>query len=213
MLVPKLRRLQGAMAFAGSVASTVLLMDSTGHAASAPETHDGFLLRLTLGLGYEGLSLSDGAGTTIDLSGFGLSSSLSLGGVVAENLALHGDFFGLAAVSPNASLNGEDLGEASDSSISLSGFGAGITYWVMPLNLYLSASLGLAKATIDIDGDDADADWGLAVRALVGKEWWVAREWGVGVMAELTWANVPVDVEEGSASFLGFNIGLSLSYN
>lgn len=182
-------------------------------AASRPETHDGFLLRLTLGLGYEGLSLSDGAGTEIDLSGFGLSSSLSLGGVVADNLAIHGDFFALTAVSPNVAINGEDFGEASDSSVSLTGLGVGITHWVMPLNLYLSATLGLAKASIDVEGDETEADWGFAVRAMVGKEWWVGEEWGLGLMAELTWANVPVEVEEGSASYLGINFGLSLSYN
>lgn len=186
---------------------------SPAAALSRPETHDGFLLRFSLGLGYEGLGLSDGAGTEIDLSGFGLSSSLTLGGVVADNLAVHGDFFGLAAVSPNVAINGEDFGEASDSSVSLSGLGVGITYWVMPLNLYLSATLGLGKATIDVEGDEFEADWGVAVRAMVGKEWWVADEWGIGLMAELTWANVPVEVEEGSASFVGVNFGLSLTYN
>lgn len=182
-------------------------------AVSRPETHDGFMLRLTLGLGYEGLALSDGAGTEIDLSGFGLSSSITLGGVVAENLAIHGDFFGLAAVSPNVAINGEEFGEATDSSISLSGLGVGLTHWVMPLNLYLSATLGLAKASIDVEGDAYEADWGFALRAMVGKEWWVADEWGLGVMAELTWANVPTEVEEGSASFLGFNVGMSVTFN
>lgn len=190
-----------------------IALTSPAAAVSRPETHDGFLLRFSLGLGYEGLSTSDGEGTEIDLSGFGLSSSLSLGGVVADNLAIHGDFFGLAAVSPNVSFNGEHLGEASDSSVSLTGLGVGITHWVMPLNLYLSATLGLAKASIDIEGDEFEADWGVALRAMVGKEWWVADEWGIGLMAELTWANVPVEVEEGSASYVGVNFGLSVTYN
>lgn len=193
--------------------ATLTGLSSPAAAVSRPETHDGFILRLTLGLGYEGLNLSDGEGTEIDLSGFGLSSSLVLGGVVANNLAIHGDFFGLAAVSPNVAINGEEFGEASNSSISLSGLGVGLTHWIMPLNLYLSATLGLAKASIDVEGDEFEADWGLAIRAMVGKEWWVADEWGIGIMAELTWANVPTEAEEGSASFLGFNVGMSLTFN
>jgi hypothetical protein len=193
--------------------ATLTGLSSPAAAVSRPETHDGFILRLTLGLGYEGLNLSDGEGTEIDLSGFGLSSSLVLGGVVANNLAIHGDFFGLAAVSPNVAINGEEFGEASNSSISLSGLGVGLTHWIMPLNLYLSATLGLAKASIDVEGDEFEADWGLAIRAMVGKEWWVADEWGIGIMAELTWANVPTEVDEGSASFLGFNVGMSLTFN
>lgn len=193
--------------------ATLTGLSSPAAAVSRPETHDGFILRLTLGLGYEGLNLSDGEGTEIDLSGFGLSSSLVLGGVVADNLAIHGDFFGLAAVSPNVAINGEEFGEASNSSISLSGLGVGLTHWIMPLNLYLSATLGLAKASIDVEGDEFEADWGLAIRAMVGKEWWVADEWGIGIMAELTWANVPTEAEEGSASFLGFNVGMSLTFN
>lgn len=182
-------------------------------AVSRPETHDGFLLRFSLGLGYEGLDISDGEGSEVGLSGFGLSGSLTLGGVVANNLAIHGDFFGLAAVSPNVSLNGRHIGEARDSSVSLSGFGVGITHWVMPLNLYLSATLGLAKATIDVQGDAFEADWGLALRAMIGKEWWVADEWGIGIMAELTWSKVPTELDDSSASFVGVNFGLSVTYN
>lgn len=182
-------------------------------AAAYPETHDGFMLRLTLGLGYEGLAMSDGAGTQVDLSGFGVSSSISLGGVVAENLALHGDFFGLSAVGPNASVNGEEFGSLSDSSVSLIGLTVGVTHWIMPLNLYLSGAIGLAKANIDIGNTNFEADWGFAVRALIGKEWWVAADWGLGIKAELIWANVPTDEDQGSASFVGFNVGMSVTYN
>jgi len=132
---------------------------------------------------------------------------------VADNLAIHGDLFGLAVVSPSVSVNGEDLGEATDSSVSLSGLGVGLTYWVMPLNFYFSATLGLAMATIDVEGDETDSDWGLSLRGMVGKEWWVASEWGIGVMAELTWSNIPTEAEGSSASFLGFNLGMSVTFN
>jgi hypothetical protein len=182
-------------------------------ALPARYTHDGFLFRGLLGFGYEDLSASDGQGTMISLSGFGVGSSLSFGGVVAESIAVHGDLFGSTAFDPNVALNGQHLGEATDSSTSLTAIGAGITYWVMPLNLYLSGTLGLGKADFSREGTSTDADWAFAMQALVGKEFWVGEEWGVGFAAQFFWSKVPIEEETGSGSYLGFNVCFSATYN
>lgn len=190
-----------------------LLATSTAHAQSQPTTHDGFMLRLALGFGYESLSIDDGVGTELTASGFGVGSSIALGGVVARNLAINADLFASTVFSPNISENGVDLGEAQDTSVSLYGIGVGLTYWVMPLNLYLAGSVGISQATVEIQGLSFDADWGLAINAMIGKEFWVGREWGVGFAAQLLWANVPTVTDEASSSYLAFNILFSATYN
>jgi len=69
---------------------------SVAHAES--QVHDGFLLRLSLGFGFESLSIDNGAGTTTDLDGFGIGASVGIGGVVLPNLAINADFFGATVV-------------------------------------------------------------------------------------------------------------------
>ena len=190
---------------------------ATPAVAGAPWTHDGFMLRLTLGLGYEDLSLGERR-TDIDISGFGASFSATAGGVIAPDFAIHGSAFGLAAVDPNYSLNGRDVETLGiHSAVSLAGLAIGVTYWFMPLNIYLSPSIGVAKTSFELEGDEAEihgkSDFGFVFRLVAGKEWWVATAWGIGVMAEFTWANVPVEVDSWSASFLGFNVGVSATFN
>ena len=113
----------------------LLMFGMTDRAHAEPHTHDGFLLRLSIGFGYETLGIEDGVGTTTDIGGFGAGASIGIGGMVAENLAVNADLFGAAVVSPNVEQNGIDLGEAEDTSVTFSAVGVGATYYVMPINI------------------------------------------------------------------------------
>jgi hypothetical protein len=58
----------------------------------------------------------------------------------------------------------------------------------MPLNLYLSGSLLLQQILLDksySDGSDGQLATGLGLSFMVGKEWWVSSDWGLGVAAQL----------------------------
>ena len=81
----------------------------------------------------------------------------------------------------------EEIGElGEDTQLNLYGFGIGVTYYVMPLNLYIAGSLGAADANLQIDGETRelrDAS-GTAINLMVGKEWWVSDNWGLGVAAQ-----------------------------
>lgn len=196
------------------IATVLFVVMAVGTAnASEPLTHDGFMLRLSLGIGYESLTIDDGVGTELKVSGLGGGSSIGIGGMVAPNLAINADLFASSVFSPSVSQNGVDLGDANNTSITLVGIGAGVTYWIMPANIYVAGAVGLAKATIDVEGQTFDADWGLGLDILVGKEFWVGAEWGVGVAAQLIWSNVPTVTDASSASWLAFNILFSATYN
>lgn len=196
------------------IATALAMVLGVGTAnASEPLTHDGFMLRLSIGVGYESLTLDDGVGTELKLSGIGAGSSIGIGGMVAPNLAINADIFASSVFSPNGSRNGADLGSVDDTSITLVGIGAGITYWLMPANVYIAGAVGLAQATIDVEGQSVDADWGLGIDVVVGTEFWVGDEWGIGVAGQLIWANVPTVTDASSASWLAFNILFSATYN
>ncbi len=175
--------------------------------------HDsGFMFRGTLGFGYESLSIDAGFDATI--GGVGGSISVALGGFVIPNLAINADLYALAVVDPSVEFNGQDLGEA-DAKLGLTAIGVGLTYYIMPLNLYLAGSVGIGQGSIEIEGGEAQADAGLAIHLSIGKEWFVSPDWGLGIAAEFVWADVPPDDDTGdsSASFTGFNVAFSVTYN
>jgi len=168
--------------------------------------HDGFMLRLGLGFGYNNWELNDGDGTVFDVGGFGLASTIALGGVVAKNLAIHAEWFYDYVGNPNISRNGREPGEATGASQGLNGFGVGATYYFMPINIYASLTLGGAQTFLQTSETRAEPDFGFALNATVGKEFWVGDDWGIGVAAQFTYAHVPIPNVDSSSSYKTFNI-------
>jgi hypothetical protein len=59
----------------------------------------------------------------------------------------------------------------------------------MPLNLYLSGTLLLQQVSLS-DSNDSNStlnltNVGLAASLMVGKDWWVSENWGLGAAAQL----------------------------
>jgi hypothetical protein len=160
-----------------------------GCACSLPYTHDGFYLRLALGGGGGATS---GAGTKYSGGSFVFDSAF--GGALTEHLILYGEFLFHNISKPSGSPKAGDptlVGNPVDNF----GLGAGVAYYFMPLNLYLSGSLLLQKvlltktyAAVAPNGPVSSKEFtntGLGLNFMVGKEWWASDEWGLGVAAQL----------------------------
>ena len=101
-----------------------------------------------------------------------------------------------------------------DEDVRLPGFGLGGTYYFMPVNVYLSGAIGIAK--VGFSGPDADSDgtdFGLALDAMVGKEWWVAPDWGLGLAGQLIFISAEDESIYGSMTGLAINALLTATYN
>ncbi len=158
-----------------AIALAVLVFPEWSHAGGGPKDHKAFFLRLTAGGGYA----STGDDLT-DFSGLAGDFAVAIGGCVKENLALHGTFFGWAMSDPD--VNVELLGSGRlDGTVGMNGYGGGITYYFMPSNFYLSATIGGGELTINSGNVDATSDMGFATDLSVGKEWWVGNSWGLGM--------------------------------
>lgn len=156
-------------------------------AASGPaqvrDHGEGFLLRLSMGGGGAATEATD-AGMTMRLSGPAADFNFAIGGIVSPNLALHGTLFGWSVTDPEIEISG--VTASTDGDLSLAGFGGGLTYYVMPANIYLSGSLGLGRFELKHDNLSARSSGGLIVDATIGKEWWVGDSWGLGVALGLS---------------------------
>lgn len=185
--------------------------------------HDGFFLRLAIGIGGGGLSGNDHAlpGGDVSVRGGGLATDIQIGGALVENLILHADIFQTTLFNPTVLQDGEELGsgdEVGDAAgvgqdVRMTGLGIGITYYFMPINLYLSGSVGLGQAVFEGDhGDTEGSDLGFGANLMIGKEWWVGSDWGIGAALQLVMVGADDEVLGGVGGG-ALNILFSATYN
>jgi len=82
--------------------------------------------------------------------------------------------------------------------------GGGVTYWVMPHNIFISGNLGIASMLLNTAVDSGgqgdpfatqtggvSTSAGASIRLHAGKEWWVGSEWALGVGLALEYLLLP----------------------
>jgi hypothetical protein len=142
--------------------------------------HDGIFVRAWLGPGYTSMKRE----STLDVSGAGGSFGIAAGVALQENLIVFGQVFDDIATNPTVEVEGESLGEGDFNAGVV--VGAGVSYYFMPSNIYVAGALTATKLTVQHDGDEiGDSDFGPGVSFMVGKEWWVSNNVGLGVALHL----------------------------
>ena len=184
------------------------LWTGTALANGAARTHDGFFLRMTIGPGYARTAAAF-LGTELTFEGDTVAASLAIGGVVASNLTLHGTLFGWFSQNPDLVIGPIAGDYAGD--VTLSGTGAGVTYYLMPSNVYVSATLGGGQVEFaQSGGGTTSTDWGFAFDFIVGKEWWVSDNWALGLSGDVGFHNVP-DASVSGLNWSGHNFAILFS--
>ena len=162
----------------GQVASTVEAGDD-----DAKHKHDGFYLRLTTGIGST-TSIEKVEGDELGISGVSTNITMGIGYAVVENLILNLDIFGSIVTDPTVEVNGEEIGEA-DAELTVSNTGIGATYYIMPTNVYFAGSIARASGKIESKWGKTESEAGYGINIVIGKEWWVSDNWGIGVAGQL----------------------------
>ncbi|MCE9672217.1 hypothetical protein LY474_30870 [Myxococcus stipitatus] len=177
-------------------------------------THDGFYLRGQFGLGYTRAEAAD-----VDLAIKGISGSLDLevGYAVFTNFIIYGKLFGSSVTNPDLEIDGDTIeGEAGDDvSSNYMGIGAGVTYYFMPANFYITGALVVNELSITEDGDNvAETDAGVGIHLGIGKEWWVSDNWGIGIGAEVALGRIRSDSNDGDDwNVAHFGLLFTATYN
>ncbi|MEE2787103.1 MAG: hypothetical protein VX589_07160 [Myxococcota bacterium] len=192
--VPSRRTAAGKMAsrrWMLTLGLSVLSLSGPGQAWSAPETRDGFMLRMLSGVGYGHRSedLGPSAGT-VKYAGFHGVSELALGGRVADGFSLHGTVFASSGdqVSIDSRTRNLSAGD-SDLTVVASGVGLGGTLFFMDELMYVTATIGLASGHVSETSSAnnvtvvrrIDDGIGLGISTAIGREWWVHEEWALGL--------------------------------
>lgn len=195
-----------------AVVSVLAVSAAAAASAGEPRRHDGgFFLRLAPGGGYSRTAI-DEAGDQFTLKGPSGSFDIAIGAVVKENFAIHATLGGWAVVDPTVEFNGLEE-TVTNTSIGMSLFGGGFTYYFGPSNVYLTASAGAAVLSLEIDGDREDSNTGIAFDVGLGKEWWVSDRWGLGASGTVGYHSVPPGDAEGKFAGPSFALRFSATFN
>jgi len=165
--------------------------------------HDGFYLSMNVGIAGGKTVLSDDDGNELTFSGPGSAIEIRIGNALTPNLIISADLMGRAVAGPHVEFGGASADADDDFTISDGVFGVGLTYYFLPQNIFISGTAGFGQIAED-DGDDKfETDLGFAMSFKVGKEWWVSKNWGLGVSGGYAF----VSAEDGDFE------GLSLTSN
>lgn len=192
-----------------------LLALSTGvaRAGPAPRMHDGLFLQVDGGFGVFSTEADD---IDAKLDGGAGQFSFALGGSVTENLVIAGQLWLTTASEPDSDVGG--LQGSFDGSVNLVGVGPNITYYFMPINVFLSATPSITRVTIDGAGDaDGSTEAGFGLRLAVGKEWFLGENVGLGLNAQYAFASNK-DKDDGSGvqptwSSRWYGLAMSLTFH
>lgn len=149
--------------------------------------HDGFFLSMCLGPGFGPITL-DASGATyhkLEFSGTGGMVDLKIGGTIAKTISLTADVQGRSISGPDVDVDGIKGSANRNVSAGDQFFGVGVTYYFMPINIFVSGSAGISRFILDDKNNNVSSSskngFGLSFKA--GKEWWVGANWGLGVSA------------------------------
>ena len=181
------------------------------------QTHDGFFLRLNAGFGYLTASEDYGGGDQVTYSGMGGSYGAAFGGVIGANLILYGELLGTTVVNADYRDTGGAVG-LSGYDVTMFGLGPGIAYYLEPANVYFSGTLAISKVSFsftDVDYDDSagETDFGIGLSFMCGKEWWVTRDWGIGIAGRLHWASMRDTLYDARINGWAASLLFSATYN
>jgi hypothetical protein len=179
--------------------------------------HDGFYVRLTSGLGILNAKYSY-AGQDETISGGGLTMTFAFGGAVTPNLVLYGEMLMTMAVNPTYEYSGTSQQLGYD--VSLFGIGPGVTYYLLPSNLYFSGTFAFSQVQANDNSSSRSSnssvditDMGVGASFMVGKEWWVSSNWGLGVAGLFHLASMKMKDMDTRMTATAFSVLFSATYN
>ncbi len=175
-----------------------------------PYRHEDIFLQVSYGVSAFRSPLGPGS----RVEGLAMEEHFQLGGAgYIENLVFHADFGIVHSITTDFDPDSARPARGYDPDanvypvrrLMLSEFGGGLTYYFMPHNIYLGSSLLLVGS----QGNTAffqSGGYGLGVKAMVGKEWWVGEEFAIGCGIN---AMKVLDVGQSFTDrFRGFRVGL-----
>ncbi|GEM_PF-1357795 len=149
--------------------------------AKGAKEHDGFYMRFQLGFGYGKSTINDFKGDDLSFKGASTTFNMQLGYAFIDNVIVFIENSASVLGSARASYGGALPSGDTKTDVSISNLGIGISYYFMPVNIYISPVISLTTTKFDGSILKGSSNNGAGFSLSVGKEWWVSDNWGIGV--------------------------------
>lgn len=151
--------------------------------------HDGFYFSFNWGPVFGNVtSKVKNPDYTVDFLGTGGMGDLKIGWAIKENMILHATLITNIVAAPEikTTLDNHSSSKTMPDQLEISEgmYGIGMTYYLMPYNVFFSGSVGRGKFKVsgsENKADDGDTNSGFSMQLKIGKEWWILKNWGVGL--------------------------------
>jgi hypothetical protein len=156
-------------------------------------THDGFYLRLGIGVAYgRVVSKGDVLGTAVEATfeGYGPAYELLIGGTLGAGFVLGGGFLGQDIVEPDVSIDVGSSGGTSadgvadDESLGVVVLGPFVD-WFFDEHGGGHAGAMIGIGAVGLEGDNDEASSGFGASIFGGYDFWVSDQWSLGVEGRL----------------------------
>jgi hypothetical protein len=188
---------------------TALLLPGLLFAQSEPgfHEHDGFFLSSGIGPAFGAIAL-DASGTSfkkLEFSGGGIDLDFKIGGTVARTVSLSFDIITRSILAPDFKVDDAEGTTSNDISAGDVLIGLGITYYLMPANVFFNGTIGSSTFTIrDEDANvSASSERGFGFQVKAGKEWWMGTNWGLGLAAGYGYSAADDKKDGANSSYSG----------
>jgi hypothetical protein len=165
--------------------SLILILTSFLYAQEGFHQHDGFYLSMAVGPVF-GNIYQEKSLETITISGTGGLLDLKLGWALKDNIILHVAYVNSTLSGPIVKhSNGSTHKTPNSLGFGEGMLGMGVTNYHLPYNCFASGTFGIGNyASIDTQyGYSYGTDPGFSMQLKLGKEWWVGKNWGIGIAA------------------------------
>ena len=183
----------------------------TSKALDTTHRHLGLFIRPDVGIGYFRASASPG-GVDTSLSGLAGTFGIAVGGAISENSILAFHVWDMVVTNPTYTTGGTTY-ENVDATVTIMAFGPQYTAYTAD-NVYFSVTPALTRGSISTQGSTSDSDWGFGLRGAIGKEWWVADRWALGIAGHVSLStNRAPGTDGGTWTSWGASVAFSATYN
>jgi hypothetical protein len=146
---------------------------------------------MSIGVGYLFDDVDGEASGNWSLRGSALPLDILIGGTLAPGLVLGGGLWVTPGLKFHNEIHGETTDLEDDYDLAFTHFGPFVDYYFDPKQgFHAMAAVGFAKLTLDDRSglsSSTDAS-GYALTLGIGQDFWIGKQWSVGVLGRLTYA-------------------------
>lgn len=146
--------------------------------------HDGFFLSMNVGpvIGDVIITMTGAPFNKMTYSGTGATVDFKIGAAFIKNNIISLDIISRSMTVSEMMFDGRSLTSFPDPvSAGDVTTGIGFTHYFMPYNLFINGTIGISTFSIESGGTKAESESGYSLHIKTGKEWWVSKNWGLGI--------------------------------